>query len=107
LTWTLCRRATLSSPLTPSIITLRASSIDAATNANRRLPIIASRCTHSAPARVLPKPRPAIISHTRQPSLDGGSWFLCAQASKSASNASASVGERPEISSHCSSGSIA
>jgi hypothetical protein len=65
-------RATASNPLTPSTMILRPSSIDAAISAMRRPPIDASRCTHSAPARVLPNPRPAIISHTRQPSPEGG-----------------------------------
>ena len=30
--------------------------------------VFSSRCTHLAPARVFPNPRPAIISHTRHPS---------------------------------------
>ena len=46
----------------------------------------ASRKIHSAPARVLPNPRPAIISQVRQPSPLGGSWFRCAHISKSASS---------------------
>ena len=49
----------------------RASSIDAATSAIRLRPVSASRCTHSAPARVLPNPRPAIINQTRQPVSSG------------------------------------
>ena len=73
-------------PLTPSTMTLRASSMLAPTKAMRFGPLRARLLTHSAPARVLPKPRPAIISHTRQPSLLGGSWPLLAQISNAASS---------------------
>ena len=71
LTFTWRLRATLMIPLTPSTITLRASSILAATKAILIPRLAANWLTHSAPARVLPNPRPAIISHTRQPSPSG------------------------------------
>ena len=69
-----CRRATLSTRSRPSTIMRRASSSVAPTSAIRtpgRLCAISS--IHSAPARVLPKPRPAIISQVRQPGASGGS----------------------------------
>jgi hypothetical protein len=100
-----CLLATLSTPLTPSTITRRASSIVAPTSAMRtpgRLRAIFS--THSAPARVFPKPRPAIISQVRQPSCFGGSWASCAQASKSASSASTSAALMLQMIRRCSSG---
>jgi len=54
-------------PLSPSTITARASRIELATSAMRAEPSDkAMRRTHSAPARVLPKPRPAITSQVRQ-----------------------------------------
>ena len=84
------RLATLTSPLTPSTMMLRASPMVAPTNATRTPGLaLASRKIHSAPALVLPKPRPASISHTRQPSPFGGSWLSCAHCSKSASYFSA------------------
>lgn len=59
--------ATDSSPEGPSTITLRASPKVAPTSAIRALPSPSAMArTHSAPARVLPKPRPAINSHIRQ-----------------------------------------
>src|SRR3546814_2211207 len=55
-----------SSPLSPSTITERASCSVAPTKAIRADPSLSAiERTHSAPARVFPKPRPAIISHTR------------------------------------------
>jgi hypothetical protein len=81
-------------PLTPSTIARRVSSMLAPTRAMRtpRRPV-ASRWIHSAPARVLPNPRPAIISQVRQPSAGGSSWLVCAQFSKSASNIIASYAD--------------
>jgi hypothetical protein len=56
-----------SSPLSPSTITLRASCNDDPTSAIRASgSASATLRTHSAPSRVLPNPRPAITSHTRQ-----------------------------------------
>ncbi|QIL01334.1 hypothetical protein G7078_09125 [Sphingomonas sinipercae] len=66
------RSATLSTPLTPSTMIRRVSSRDAPTSAIRipgRLRAIFS--THSAPARVFPSPRPAIISQVLQLSPSG------------------------------------
>ena len=68
------RRAMRQMPEMPSIITSRASPSVSATSAMRKsdcLPADATRCTHSAPARVLPEPRPPISSHVRQ-SPSGG-----------------------------------
>jgi hypothetical protein len=54
-------------PLCPSTITLRASARFAATSAIRASGSASAMLrTHSAPARVLPKPRPAMISQMRQ-----------------------------------------
>ncbi len=76
------RVATLSTPLTPSTMILRASSILAPTSAIRILGRLrASFSTHSAPARVLPKPRPAIISQVRHPLAGGSSWLSWSQRS--------------------------
>jgi hypothetical protein len=60
-------------PLTPSTITRRASSM-VAPNKAIRTPgrLRASLSIHSAPALVLPKPRPASISQVRQPLSFGG-----------------------------------
>ena len=64
------RRAIRQMPDTPSIITSRASPSVSATSAIRNSPAracpVASPCTHSAPARVLPEPRPPKISQLRQ-----------------------------------------
>jgi hypothetical protein len=99
------RAATESTPLTPSTITRRASSIVAPMSAIRTPGRLrASPSIHSAPARVLPNPRPAIISQLRQPWSGGGSWFLCAQLSKSASSASRSAGVMLQMIRRCSSG---
>jgi hypothetical protein len=61
-------RATASSPLRPSTITRRdLVGTSRATSAIRAPGCSRARAdTHSAPARVFPKPRPAIITHTRQ-----------------------------------------
>ena len=66
LAWMSSRRATARIPLLPSTITARASSIVAPTSATLRRRPDTIECTHSAPARVLPNPRPAIISQVRQ-----------------------------------------
>ena len=61
------RGAIASSPLAPSTITLRASGSDAAISAIRAAGLASATArTHSAPARVLPNPRPARISQTVQ-----------------------------------------
>src|SRR5205085_10293713 len=79
-------RATLRPPLTPSTMMLRASAIVPPTKAIRTFGrLLPRRKIHSAPARVFPNPRPAIISQVRQPSPPGGSWLACAHCSKSAS----------------------
>lgn len=60
-------------PLSPSTITARASVSEADTSAIRAAGCEVAMCrTHSAPARVLPKPRPAQISQIRH-SPSGGS----------------------------------
>lgn len=65
-------RATLIRPLSPSIITLRTSSMVAPIRAKRKLPSArARRLIHSEPARVFPKPRPAMIIQTRQSPSSG------------------------------------
>src|SRR6516165_1848423 len=58
-------------PDAPSTITLRASAAVGPTRAIRRRPALTSARTHSAPQRVLPKPRPVISSHTRQDPAGG------------------------------------
>src|SRR6516162_8040445 len=58
-------------PDAPSTITLRASAAVGPTRAIRRRPALTSARTHSAPLRVLPKPRPAISSHIRQDPAGG------------------------------------
>ena len=79
-------------PLSPSTITLRASAAVGATSAMRRAVAPSTRArTSSAPVRVLPKPRPASSSQTRQ-SPAGGSWLGRAQNGQSYSSASASAG---------------
>ena len=66
-------RQIASNPLSPSTITARASASEAETSAIRASGLSSAIIrTHSAPARVLPKPRPAMIIHTRQ-SPGGGS----------------------------------
>jgi len=65
--------ATARSPLSPSIITARASPSEPPTSAIRAAgSASATLRTHSAPARVLPKPRPAMTNQVRQ-SPGGGS----------------------------------
>jgi hypothetical protein len=60
-------------PLSPSTITARAPRSVAPTRAMRAsFRLSAIERTHSAPARVLPKPRPPMISQVRQ-SPSGGS----------------------------------
>ena len=82
----LLRFATLRSPLTPSTMIRRASSMLAPTRAIRTSGRLrASFSIHSAPALVLPKPRPAIISQVRQPPSVGSIWLSWHQFSKSAS----------------------
>ena len=58
------------------------------------LPVSASIRTHSAPARVLPKPRPAIISQTRQLPA-GGSCDGRAQSGQAWASRVASAGVSP------------
>src|SRR6185312_391044 len=59
--------ATASNPDAPSIITARASLKVAPTSAMRRMRLARTPlATHSAPARVLPAPRPPRKSHKRQ-----------------------------------------
>ena len=91
-TWLL--RATLTIPLAPSTMMLRASSMLAPTSAIRTFLPRASPCTHSDPARVLPYPRPASISHTRQPSPGGVRCPSLAHISKSASSDSSTAGDK-------------
>src|SRR5262249_4916290 len=68
------------SPLSPSTMTLLASSAVGATSAIRRAtPETTEARTNSAPVRVLPKPRPARSSQTRQ-SPGGGNCSSRAQA---------------------------
>src|SRR5690348_10363514 len=77
-------------PLCPSTRTSRASAAVAATRAIRpACPDAACWHTHSAKARVLPKPRPASSSQTCQ-SPRGGNWLERAIAGQEASSASAS-----------------
>jgi hypothetical protein len=74
--------AAASTPLSPSTITLRTSVKLAPTSAIRAAPSArATSRTHSAPARVLPKPRPAQISQVRHASC-GGSCASRAQPSQ-------------------------
>src|SRR5207248_563920 len=58
-------------PLSPSTMMSRASSKVGPTSAMRRAPCLTRALTNSAPVRVLPKPRPASNSQTRQ-SPSGG-----------------------------------
>ena len=68
-----------SNPEAPSTITSRASCSVGAISAMRRAPRhSAARRTHSAPARVLPAPRPPKNNQTRQSPV-GGLWALFAQ----------------------------
>src|SRR3546814_17887514 len=68
--------AMASSPLSPSTITERASCSVAPTKAIRADPSLSAiERTHSAPARVFPKPPPAIISPPRQPTY-GALWVV-------------------------------
>src|SRR4051812_44614546 len=66
-------------PLSPSIIVLRTSLYVSPTIAIRQ-PGLSSAIslTHSAPQRVLPKPRPARMSHVVHSPV-GGSWLGLAQ----------------------------
>src|SRR3954451_21762744 len=80
------RCATFTSPLGPSIITLATSSRLPPISAIRASGVSRARCsTHSAPAPVLPKPRPAISSHTVQ-SPFGSACPPCACHDHSASS---------------------
>ena len=82
LTRLLLRLATLSTPLTPSTMILRASSMLAPTRAMRMPGRLRASCsTHSAPARVFPNPRPANISQMRQLCAGGSIWLSCSQRS--------------------------
>ena len=83
-------------PLSPSIITLRTSASDAPTSAILACGSLrADSRTHSAPARVLPKPRPAQTSHVCQSPAGGscsgrahsGQWKAMARASSCVSDA--------------------
>jgi hypothetical protein len=77
-------------PLSPSTITFLASAAVGATRASRRaVRAVARTRISSAPVRVLPNPRPARSSHTRQ-SPSGGSWLGRAQNAQSKSNPRAS-----------------
>ena len=80
--------ASVISPLDPSTITLRASSMVAPTSAIRTGRTAARARIHSAPARVLPKPRPASMSHTFQPLQIGAIWPSLAHTSNAASSSS-------------------
>jgi hypothetical protein len=74
--------AAASTPLSPSTMTLHTSVSEAPTSAIRALPSLrATSRTHSAPARVLPKPRPAQISQVRHASR-GASCASRAQPSQ-------------------------
>jgi hypothetical protein len=67
-------RQIASSPLSPSTITARASASEDETSAIRASGLAwATIRTHSAPDRVLPNPRPAMIIQMRQ-SPSGGNW---------------------------------
>ena len=75
----------------PSTITWRTSSAVSPTSAiDPAPPLSASIRTHSAPARVLPKPRPGIISQTRRPS--GGNCAGRAHSSEARTSPPASAG---------------
>ena len=66
-------------PLWPSIITLRIAAAVGAIRAMRLACPVSARClTHSAPALVLPNPRPAIRNH-RDQSPSGGRWVARAR----------------------------
>jgi hypothetical protein len=73
-------------PLSPSTMTERTSARLAPISAMRAAPSLrATSLIHSAPARVLPKPRPAQISQVRQISLArscGGNCSSRAQPSQ-------------------------
>src|SRR5207247_6967060 len=60
-------------------------------SAIRAAPPFTRSRTHSAPVRVLPKPRPASSSHTAQDPT-GASWFARAQKRHSRASLSASAG---------------
>jgi hypothetical protein len=76
-------------PLSPSTMTSRTSAAVGPTSAIRFLPLAISWRTHSAPVRVLPKPRPASRSHVRQ-SPRGASWRGLAQKDQSNSSCTSS-----------------
>src|ERR1700730_12530217 len=83
-------------PDSPSTITSRASAAVGATNAKRRRPALTSDLIHSAPHRVLPKPRPASSIHTRHDPA-GGSWLGRAQnPSQSWGSLRSRSGDNPE-----------
>ena len=88
------RGCTASSPETPSIITSRTSCSLPPTSAMRCLGEAASARTHSAPARVLPAPRPPMMSQVTHGAplgaSSGGFWWPCANTGQSASSASRS-----------------
>src|ERR1043166_2029361 len=85
---------TVSSPETPSIITVRASEWVAAMSATRLArPVRTPSTTHSAPARVLPAPRPPRYSQMRQ-SPRGGTCASRAQKLQSSSSRPPSLSVR-------------
>jgi len=68
-------RQIASNPLSPSTITARASASEAETSAMRASGFASAIIrTHSAPERVLPKPRPAMIIQMRQSPGGGSCW---------------------------------
>src|SRR6476659_5720808 len=72
----------------PSTMTSRVSRSVSPTSAMRAFgSLMATARTHSAPARVLPAPRPPRMSHVVHGSplfaKSGGSWWLCAKTEKS------------------------
>ncbi len=96
------RGATARMPETPSTITSRASPSVSATSAIRSPGVRASSSTHSAPARVLPAPRPPIISQHRQ-SPSGGTCAgrrvsIQADASRSFSRAGRAFSKSSSVS---------
>ena len=87
-------RHTVSNPDSPSIMTSRASAEVRATSATRFLPPFTCCLTHSAPARVLPNPRPAIRSQVRHGTPVGACWLGRPTNRQSRTSASSCSGVR-------------
>ena len=85
-----CEQASM--PLSPSMQTSRTFAAVGETMATRlQRPLSTCARTHSLPHRVLPNPRPANTSQTRQ-SPGGGNWLGRAHADQSCKRHSASIG---------------